>query len=150
MADAAIEEELEHAIFKAGGIIESNFRHLAKISWTRSSRTDKGVNLCHSTLFVCLFFNFFLLTFLWLINLQLCFVAESFLSVMRDIFVFNVHTRYCHATIVVKVLHVKRTCLRMAFLLHLLKLLLILDDPGAFFVYSNFHEDGSSRDGLGE
>lgn len=40
---AAIEEELERAIFNAGGILESNFGNLAKISWTRSSRTDKGV-----------------------------------------------------------------------------------------------------------
>lgn len=42
-----IEEELELAIFKAGGMIESNFGNLSKISWTRSSRTDKGVHsLC--------------------------------------------------------------------------------------------------------
>lgn len=42
---AAIEDELERAIYKAGGIIKSNFGNLAKISWTRSSRTDKGVSL---------------------------------------------------------------------------------------------------------
>ncbi len=39
----AIEDELEQAIYKAGGIIESNFGNLSKISWARSSRTDKGV-----------------------------------------------------------------------------------------------------------
>jgi tRNA pseudouridine38-40 synthase len=40
----AIEDELEQAIYKAGGIIESNFGNLSKISWARSSRTDKGVH----------------------------------------------------------------------------------------------------------
>lgn len=40
----AIEDELEQAIYKAGGIIESNFGNLSKISWARSSRTDKGVS----------------------------------------------------------------------------------------------------------
>lgn len=39
----AIEKELETAIFKAGGIRESNFGDLQKIRWARSSRTDKGV-----------------------------------------------------------------------------------------------------------
>eukprot|EP00252_Welwitschia_mirabilis_P004195 TRINITY_DN1445_c0_g1_i1.p1 TRINITY_DN1445_c0_g1~~TRINITY_DN1445_c0_g1_i1.p1 ORF type:complete len:500 (+),score=79.37 TRINITY_DN1445_c0_g1_i1:167-1666(+) len=39
-----IEHELEKAIFKAGGIIESNFGNLDKIGWKRSSRTDKGVH----------------------------------------------------------------------------------------------------------
>jgi len=44
---SAIEDELEQAIYKAGGIIESNFGNLSKISWARSSRTDKGVHsLC--------------------------------------------------------------------------------------------------------
>lgn len=39
-----IEEELERAIFRAGGILESNFGNLEKIRWMRSSRTDKGVH----------------------------------------------------------------------------------------------------------
>lgn len=41
--NAAVEKELETAIFKAGGIRESNFGDLQKIAWARSSRTDKGV-----------------------------------------------------------------------------------------------------------
>ncbi|KAL6203525.1 hypothetical protein ACLB2K_027225 [Fragaria x ananassa] len=41
---STIEKELETAIFKAGGIRESNFGNLNKISWARSSRTDKGVH----------------------------------------------------------------------------------------------------------
>lgn len=46
---AAIEAELESAIYKAGGILDSNFGELHKIGWTRSSRTDKGVRViaCH-------------------------------------------------------------------------------------------------------
>lgn len=41
----AIEAELESAIYKAGGILDSNFGHLHKVGWARSSRTDKGVRL---------------------------------------------------------------------------------------------------------
>ncbi|XP_022732372.1 putative tRNA pseudouridine synthase [Durio zibethinus] len=41
---SAIENELETAIFKAGGIRESNYGDLHKIAWARSSRTDKGVH----------------------------------------------------------------------------------------------------------
>lgn len=41
----AIEGELERAIYEAGGIRESNYGNLNKISWARSSRTDKGVSL---------------------------------------------------------------------------------------------------------
>ncbi|XP_020210633.1 putative tRNA pseudouridine synthase isoform X2 [Cajanus cajan] len=41
---STIEKELETAIFKAGGIRESNFGDLQKIRWARSSRTDKGVH----------------------------------------------------------------------------------------------------------
>ncbi|KAL2488563.1 putative tRNA pseudouridine synthase [Forsythia ovata] len=41
---STIEGELEKAIFKAGGIRESNFGDLHKIGWARSSRTDKGVH----------------------------------------------------------------------------------------------------------
>ncbi|KAL2317397.1 hypothetical protein Fmac_031273 [Flemingia macrophylla] len=41
---STIEKELETAIFKAGGIRESNFGDLQKIRWGRSSRTDKGVH----------------------------------------------------------------------------------------------------------
>ncbi|MBA0794887.1 hypothetical protein Gohar_019172, partial [Gossypium harknessii] len=39
-----IENELETAIFKAGGIRDSNYGDLHKIAWARSSRTDKGVH----------------------------------------------------------------------------------------------------------
>ncbi|XP_027333131.1 putative tRNA pseudouridine synthase [Abrus precatorius] len=41
---STVEKELESAIFKAGGIRESNFGDLLKIGWARSSRTDKGVH----------------------------------------------------------------------------------------------------------
>lgn len=41
---STIEAELENAIFKAGGIRDSNYGNLHKIGWTRSSRTDKGVH----------------------------------------------------------------------------------------------------------
>ncbi|KAJ4764266.1 tRNA pseudouridine synthase [Rhynchospora pubera] len=39
-----IEGELETAIFKAGGILGTNFGDLQKVGWNRSSRTDKGVH----------------------------------------------------------------------------------------------------------
>lgn len=39
-----IEEELEEAIYKMGGISEQNHGTLNKIRWSRSSRTDKGVH----------------------------------------------------------------------------------------------------------
>ncbi|KAK7276095.1 hypothetical protein RIF29_17228 [Crotalaria pallida] len=41
---STIEKELEIAIFKAGGIRDSNFGDLDKVKWGRSSRTDKGVH----------------------------------------------------------------------------------------------------------
>ncbi|KAJ0539320.1 putative mitochondrial tRNA pseudouridine(27/28) synthase [Helianthus annuus] len=41
---STIEKELETAIYKAGGIRDSNFGDLNKIAWARSSRTDKGVH----------------------------------------------------------------------------------------------------------
>ncbi|KAL1329753.1 hypothetical protein HN51_046934 [Arachis hypogaea] len=41
---STIEKELETAIFKAGGIQDSNFGDLDKVKWSRSSRTDKGVH----------------------------------------------------------------------------------------------------------
>ncbi|XP_021277898.1 putative tRNA pseudouridine synthase isoform X2 [Herrania umbratica] len=41
---STIENELETAIFKAGGIRDSNYGDLHKIAWARSSRTDKGVH----------------------------------------------------------------------------------------------------------
>ncbi|XWS71922.1 hypothetical protein CRYUN_Cryun03dG0180100 [Craigia yunnanensis] len=41
---STIENELEAAIFKAGGIRDSNYGDLHKIAWARSSRTDKGVH----------------------------------------------------------------------------------------------------------
>ncbi|XP_037420858.1 putative tRNA pseudouridine synthase isoform X2 [Triticum dicoccoides] len=43
-ADSTIESVLESAIFKAGGILESNYGKLQKVGWERSSRTDKGGN----------------------------------------------------------------------------------------------------------
>ncbi|XP_047330568.1 putative tRNA pseudouridine synthase [Impatiens glandulifera] len=49
---STIEKELENAIFKAGGIRDSNFGNLNKIGWTRSSRTDKGVHSLSTT--ICL------------------------------------------------------------------------------------------------
>ncbi|KAI3878433.1 hypothetical protein MKW92_026758 [Papaver armeniacum] len=45
-----IEGELEKAIFKAGGIRESNYGDLQKIGWGRSSRTDKGVHSLSTTI----------------------------------------------------------------------------------------------------
>ncbi|KAK4836910.1 hypothetical protein QYF36_001265 [Acer negundo] len=41
---STIEGELEAAIYKAGGIRDSNYGNLNKIAWARSSRTDKGVH----------------------------------------------------------------------------------------------------------
>ncbi|KAI9110563.1 hypothetical protein K1719_018429 [Acacia pycnantha] len=41
---STIEKELETAIFKAGGILDSNYGDLYKVAWGRSSRTDKGVH----------------------------------------------------------------------------------------------------------
>ncbi|KAK6943781.1 Pseudouridine synthase I, TruA, alpha/beta domain, partial [Dillenia turbinata] len=46
---STIEEKLETAIFKAGGILDSNFGNLHKIGWERSSRTDKGVHSLATT-----------------------------------------------------------------------------------------------------
>ena len=39
-----IERQLERALFLAGGIQESNFGFLQKLSWSRAARTDKGVH----------------------------------------------------------------------------------------------------------
>ncbi|KAL5709850.1 tRNA pseudouridine(38-40) synthase [Ranunculus cassubicifolius] len=47
---STIEAELESAIFKAGGIKDSNFGDLHKIGWARSSRTDKGVHSLATTI----------------------------------------------------------------------------------------------------
>ncbi|XP_030963687.1 putative tRNA pseudouridine synthase [Quercus lobata] len=47
---STIENELETAIFKAGGIRDSNFGNLNKIAWGRSSRTDKGVHSLATTI----------------------------------------------------------------------------------------------------
>ncbi|CAM8975482.1 unnamed protein product [Rhodiola kirilowii] len=47
---STIEEELENAIYKAGGILDTNFGNLHKIGWTRSSRTDKGVHSLATTI----------------------------------------------------------------------------------------------------
>ncbi|XP_057548544.1 putative tRNA pseudouridine synthase [Amaranthus tricolor] len=45
-----IEEALEIALYKAGGIRDSNFGNLNKIAWARSSRTDKGVHSLATTI----------------------------------------------------------------------------------------------------
>ncbi|CAO2824808.1 unnamed protein product [Amaranthus hypochondriacus] len=45
-----IEEALEIALYKAGGIRDSNFGNLHKIAWARSSRTDKGVHSLATTI----------------------------------------------------------------------------------------------------
>ncbi|KAJ0261869.1 putative tRNA pseudouridine synthase [Hirschfeldia incana] len=45
-----IEGELEVAIYKAGGILDSNYGDLHKIGWARSSRTDKGVHSLATTI----------------------------------------------------------------------------------------------------
>ncbi|CAA7037945.1 unnamed protein product [Microthlaspi erraticum] len=45
-----IEGELEVAIHKSGGILDSNFGDLHKIGWARSSRTDKGVHSLATTI----------------------------------------------------------------------------------------------------
>ncbi|EIE24783.1 pseudouridine synthase [Coccomyxa subellipsoidea C-169] len=45
-----VEAALEEAIFKAGGILESNRGALHKIDWSRSSRTDKGVHSCSTVI----------------------------------------------------------------------------------------------------
>ncbi|KAL3721080.1 hypothetical protein ACJRO7_005840 [Eucalyptus globulus] len=47
---STVEEELENAIYKAGGILESNFGNLNRIAWARSSRTDKGVHSLATTI----------------------------------------------------------------------------------------------------
>ena len=39
-----IEEVLEAAIHRAGGITDDNFGTLQKVSWSRAGRTDKGVH----------------------------------------------------------------------------------------------------------
>ncbi|OVA17244.1 Pseudouridine synthase I [Macleaya cordata] len=49
-SSSTIEAELETAIFKAGGIRESNYGNLHKIGWARSSRTDKGVHSLATTI----------------------------------------------------------------------------------------------------
>ncbi|KAI4295131.1 hypothetical protein MLD38_040621 [Melastoma candidum] len=47
---STVEKELEVAIYKAGGILDSNFGNLHKIAWCRSSRTDKGVHSLATTI----------------------------------------------------------------------------------------------------
>ncbi|KAL4448956.1 hypothetical protein ABPG77_007673 [Micractinium sp. CCAP 211/92] len=42
--EATVEDALEEAIFRAGGILPSNRGQLSKVSWSRSSRTDKSVH----------------------------------------------------------------------------------------------------------
>ncbi|KGN66289.2 putative tRNA pseudouridine synthase isoform X2 [Cucumis sativus] len=50
LSHPTIEQELEDAIYKAGGICDSNYGNLNKISWARSSRTDKGVHSLATTI----------------------------------------------------------------------------------------------------
>lgn len=73
----AIEQELEAAIYKAGGIRESNYGNLNKISWARSSRTDKGVNILN--VFVVTHF----MTSIILLVVLICFIIS---------FIFKVHS----------------------------------------------------------
>jgi len=40
----SIEDVLEEAVHKVGGIADSNYHDFHKISWTRAARTDKGVH----------------------------------------------------------------------------------------------------------
>ncbi|KAH7677754.1 Pseudouridine synthase I TruA protein [Dioscorea alata] len=47
---STIEAELESAIYKSGGILDSNYGNLHKIGWARSSRTDKGVHSLATTI----------------------------------------------------------------------------------------------------
>ncbi|KAM0953767.1 putative tRNA pseudouridine(38-40) synthase [Dioscorea sansibarensis] len=47
---STIEAELESAIYKSGGILDSNHGDLHKIGWARSSRTDKGVHSLATTI----------------------------------------------------------------------------------------------------
>ncbi|KAL4422713.1 hypothetical protein ABPG75_008910 [Micractinium tetrahymenae] len=42
--EATVEDALEEAIFRAGGILPSNRGQLSKVGWSRSSRTDKSVH----------------------------------------------------------------------------------------------------------
>lgn len=70
---SAIEGELEVAIYKAGGILESNYGDLHKIGWARSSRTDKGVSFFF--FFKSLFrFNILMIIF----KLHMCVSVGSF------------------------------------------------------------------------
>ena len=39
-----VEEALEAAIHRAGGIADDNMGTLQKVSWSRAGRTDKGVH----------------------------------------------------------------------------------------------------------
>lgn len=42
--EVTVEDALEEAIFRAGGILPSNRGQLSKVGWSRSSRTDKSVH----------------------------------------------------------------------------------------------------------
>lgn len=55
-----IEGVLQEALFKSGCVSEANSVSLAKVKWSRSSRTDKGVHalatvssICHITRHTC-------------------------------------------------------------------------------------------------
>ncbi|KAN0037939.1 hypothetical protein ACTA71_000111 [Dictyostelium dimigraforme] len=39
-----VEEELEHALFRTGGILPDNMYYQQKVDWVRCARTDKGVS----------------------------------------------------------------------------------------------------------
>ena len=72
----AVEAELENAIFKAGGILESNYGHLNKVAWARSSRTDKGVSLIENTCYWVTFFAFSHLSLLGLLIVNQYFLFD--------------------------------------------------------------------------
>lgn len=78
----AIEGELETAIYKAGGIRESNFGDLHKIGWARSSRTDKGVIYIENNSCSC--------PFKLVLHYILCFSLQPFRP-------FNCHTFQVHS-----------------------------------------------------
>jgi len=71
--DVAIEKELETAIFKVGGIRDSNYGDLDKISWGRSSRTDKGVSRQPSCYPLSYIFHKFVIILFLRVIISLCF-----------------------------------------------------------------------------
>ncbi|KAF6001586.1 hypothetical protein F1559_003778 [Cyanidiococcus yangmingshanensis] len=44
VSDGTVEGELVQALYRIGAITERNLEHVRKVSWSRASRTDKGVH----------------------------------------------------------------------------------------------------------